>query len=87
MIQFVRSRNGPRNRCGTAALGCVFATGLGLVWLAGCAQQTTQIEARKEATGRWNMARARVKAQLAADQLAAGNVTDASAEIEKALAE
>ncbi|MCC6357257.1 MAG: tetratricopeptide repeat protein [Phycisphaerales bacterium] len=52
----------------------------------GCAQQTPQVEARKEATGRWNLARSRVKAQLAADQLAAGNVTDAAAEIERAMA-
>lgn len=52
----------------------------------GCAQQTPQVEARKEAAGRWNLARSRVKAQLAADQLAAGNVTDATAEIERALA-
>jgi tetratricopeptide (TPR) repeat protein len=52
---------------------------------AGCNMPTTQFEARAQAQKRWNEARAQVKAQLAAEQLAAGNVADASNEVSKAL--
>lgn len=51
----------------------------------GCNVPTTQFEARAQAQKRWNEARAQVKAQLAAEQLAAGNVADASSEVSKAL--
>jgi len=47
--------------------------------LLGC--QTTQQQAREEATQRWNLARAQVKAKLAADQFAAGNVAAAAREL------
>lgn len=53
---------------------------------AGCNMSTSHLEAREQAQQRWNKARADVKAQLAADQLAAGNVAEAGTEINKALA-
>ena len=52
----------------------------------GCNMSMTHMEAREQAQERWNKARADVKAQLAADQLAAGNVAEAGTEINKALA-
>lgn len=51
--------------------------------VAGC--QATQRQARQSATGRWNAVRAAVKARLAADQLAAGNVADAAGELADAV--
>jgi tetratricopeptide (TPR) repeat protein len=51
----------------------------------GCNLPNAQFEARAQAQKRWNEARAQVKAQLAAEQLAAGNVADASTEVSKAL--
>ena len=53
---------------------------------AGCNMSVSHMEAREQAQQRWNKARADVKAQLAADQLAAGNVAEAGTEINKALA-
>jgi tetratricopeptide (TPR) repeat protein len=50
--------------------------------LAGC--ETTQAIAREEALRRWNAARARIKVKLAADQLQAGNVSGAAAELAEA---
>ncbi len=50
-----------------------------LLTLSGCA--STQSRARQEATERWNQVRAGVKAKLASDQLAAGNVEDAATEL------
>jgi tetratricopeptide (TPR) repeat protein len=59
---------------------------LGLALLAavtsGC--QAPQALARQEATRRWNVARAQIKAKLAADRLAAGNVAGAAAELTEA---
>lgn len=52
----------------------------------GCNMSMSHMEAREQAQERWNKARAEVKAQLAADQLAAGNVAEAGTEINKALA-
>ena len=56
---------------------------LSLLALPGC--QTAQRQARRESTERWNRVRAEVKAKLAADQLAAGHVDDAAAELTEAL--
>jgi tetratricopeptide (TPR) repeat protein len=53
-----------------------------LATAAGC--QAPQAAARQEATRRWNVARARIKAQLAADRLNAGNVPEAAAELAEA---
>lgn len=50
--------------------------------LTGCA--ATPHREREAAEQRWNMARAQVKARLASDQLAAGNVSSASAELNEA---
>lgn len=55
---------------------------LPLSTLIGC--QSTQTTAREEAVLRWNEARARVKAKLAADQFAAGNVDAAADELSAA---
>lgn len=49
----------------------------------GC--QTPQRQAREDAAQRWNLARARVKARLAADQFAGGNVSTAARELAEAL--
>lgn len=58
---------------------------LGAVALgSGCAQ-ITSFDARKEAAERWKLARAQVKARLAADQLAAGHVRDAAQEANEAI--
>lgn len=57
-----------------------------LVGLTGCNLSMPMGDARKASLDRWNAARSQVKAALAADQLAAGNVSDARAESEKALA-
>ena len=46
--------------------------------------QVPQKIARQEATRRWNTARARIKAQLAADRLAQGNLPGAAAELKEA---
>jgi tetratricopeptide (TPR) repeat protein len=46
-----------------------------------CGCQSPQASAREDAARRWNEARARIKAQLAADRLQAGNVAAASAEL------
>ena len=53
--------------------------------VSGCNMPNAQFEARAQAQKRWNEARAQVKAQLAAEHLAAGNLSDASSEVSKAL--
>ncbi len=55
---------------------------LAVVWLSGC--RSPQAIARQEAGARWNTVRAQVKAQLAADQLNAGHVQAAAAELAEA---
>jgi len=50
--------------------------------LSGC--QSTRPAASEEATQRWNMARARVKAKLAIDQFESGNVAAAAGELAEA---
>lgn len=50
--------------------------------LAGC--QSPQQQANQEATQRWNQARAQLKAKLAYDQFAAGNVKAAAGELAEA---
>ena len=59
----------------TLSLACLVAFGC----------NATQRQARLDAAGRWNLARAQVKARLAADQLAAGHVDDAANELSAAL--
>lgn len=58
--------------------GCLTAVGL---W-AGCANP--EPAAKVAATQRWNQARAQVKARLAADQFAAGNIRGAAGELAEA---
>ncbi|MBP7747960.1 MAG: tetratricopeptide repeat protein [Phycisphaerae bacterium] len=53
-----------------------------LLLAAGC--QGTMPKAREEGTRRWNTARAQVKARLAAEQIATGNVAGAAAELAEA---
>lgn len=55
----------------------------GLVFLYGC--EAPQQRDRVEAEQRWSMARARVKARLAADQFASGHLEDAARELAEAL--
>lgn len=57
----------------------VCLAGLTACAIGGCAAQSGR--ARAEAEGRWRVARAQVKARLAADQFAAGNVAAASGEL------
>ncbi len=52
------------------------------VAVTGC--QTTQPTAREQANERWSVARAEVKAQLAADQFASGNIDAAAGELNEA---
>jgi len=69
----------PRVRIEGAAL---VAAALASVGLPGC--QSPQAAAREEAGARWNAVRAAVKAQLAAEQLSAGHVQAAAAELAEA---
>ena len=69
----------PRIRVEHAGLAAAM---LATVWLSGC--QSPQATARQEAGARWNTVRAQVKAQLAADQLNAGHVQAAAAELAEA---
>ena len=62
-------------------LACVLPV-VPLTMLVGC--QTPQRTAREEADQRWRAARAQVKFQLAADQLAVGNLSGAAGELAEA---
>lgn len=53
-----------------------------LLAMPGCV--STQSQARRESTERWNRVRAEVKTKLAADQLSAGHVQDAATELAEA---
>lgn len=50
----------------------------------GCAAQVKHSEKREQAQARWRQARAEIKAQLAADQLSAGEFGEAAREIDEA---
>ncbi|MBN2447263.1 MAG: tetratricopeptide repeat protein [Phycisphaerae bacterium] len=54
------------------------------VWQ-GCQYTGGQLQSRQQATQRWQIARADVKAQLAADQLELGRIDAAAAELDEAL--
>ena len=77
-IRTKRRGCGIRSKCRALPLGLATVGAL----LAGCA--TTQPTAREEATERWNLARAEVKAKLAADRLACGQVAAAAGELAEA---
>jgi tetratricopeptide (TPR) repeat protein len=67
------------------ALRALFVVVLPALSLAFCGCVSTQSQARKQANERWSQVRAGVKARLAADQLAAGHIEDAAAELAAAL--
>ena len=68
-------------RCATYVIRGMGLSAL-VVALAGC--QSPSHAAREEATARWNAARAGIKAKLAAEQFAAGNIAGAASELAEA---
>jgi Tfp pilus assembly protein PilF len=72
----------PVTRARSLALRVLMPASLVLLALASCA--SPQQHARAQATQRWNQARAQVKAKLAADQFAAGNVQAAASDLAEA---
>lgn len=73
--------SGPRRQilAGRRSRFAMLALLAALLAAPGCV--STQQQARRESAERWNRARAQVKARLASDQLAAGHIEDAAADL------